>query len=79
MELTPSIIQETSYRDFTVERDREFLLWMVSAKADGTRVPTVLRGKWTSLELAKQAIDSYLDSKAQKQSVKKIEDEEVVD
>lgn len=55
--------EETTYRDFILERELEFQLWTVTGRTDGTRVPTVLRGKWTSLELAKSQIDTYLASK----------------
>jgi hypothetical protein len=58
--------EETTYKDFILERELEFQLWTVTGKMDGTRVPTVLRGKWTSLELAKSQIDTYLESKLQR-------------
>jgi hypothetical protein len=65
-------VQETEYRGFKLERELKFLLWQITERLDGTRVPSVLRGKWTSLELAKPHIDAYLDSK-KKPVVKKEE------
>jgi hypothetical protein len=56
------------YRGFDLYCEPQHSLWEVASTVEGTRVPTVLRGKFTSLKLLHQAVDKYLSGKGKKKS-----------
>jgi hypothetical protein len=57
------------YRGFYLDRDREYLLWSIQT-LERTNPPISLRGRFTSLDKAKQVVDDFLAEEArQKETV----------
>jgi hypothetical protein len=65
-------IPRIEYNGFILSREPQYLLWGI-AKLDGTRTPTVLRGRYTNHRIAQEAIDRYLSSKQKPQIIKEEE------
>src|SRR3989442_6160563 len=61
---------QLQYKGFGLTREPGFMLWEIST-LDGSRLPTVLRSKFTNIELAKNNIDLYLSTKKKKPVAKK--------
>jgi hypothetical protein len=54
------------YRGFDLYCEPMHSLWEVAGTVEGTRVPTVLRSKWTNIKKAQEAVDKYLAVKGKK-------------
>jgi len=58
------------YKGFGLTREQQYMLWSIET-LDGSRLPTVLRSKYTTIDLAKNDIDLYLSTKKKKPAEKK--------
>lgn len=63
-------IMDNTYKDYRIEMDKSFPLWLIKPKAQG-QVPTALRGRYTSVPEAKKDIDKYEHSKPVKKKAVK--------
>jgi len=59
--------RDREYRGFNLYCEPMHSLWAVETM-DGSRVPTVLRMRWTGRRFAEKAVDHYLDGKEQKKT-----------
>jgi hypothetical protein len=69
---------QLEYKGFGLSREQQYMLWSIDT-LDGSRVPTVLRSKFTNIDLAKNAIDTYLADKKKKPVVKKEKIDDAID
>lgn len=56
---------DNSYKDYRIEHEGTFPLWVIKPKAQG-QIPSALRGRYTSVPEAKKDIDKYERSKPSK-------------
>jgi hypothetical protein len=60
-----SYLAEVEYGGYKLVREPTFMLWCIET-ADGSQVPVQLLSKFTKLDIAKEFLDKYNESKNKK-------------